>query len=126
MSICRANAAGPQQGLQGLIEQSIRSKPSVFICLTQASQLEVLLTKLGGYLPGLLEFESCDLSLERKKLSMRPRLGYSARKRRVSADDFSLSVSKALLTKVCRHGDAQLPTAIGLEFRLGNSSRHTL
>jgi hypothetical protein len=57
---------------------------------------------------------------------MRPRLGYSARTWRVSADNLPLTVGKTLLTKVGRHSDTQLPTAIGLEFGLGNGSRHTL
>mgnify|MGYP001262399807 CR=1 FL=1 len=72
MSIRWIDASGPKHGLQGLIEQSIGSKPSVLVRLTQASQLKVLLTKLGGYLARLLKLEGCDLRLERKKLSMRP------------------------------------------------------
>ena len=34
MSIRWGDASGPKHGLQGLIDQSISSKPSVFICLT--------------------------------------------------------------------------------------------
>ena len=54
MSIRWDDASGPQHGLQGLIEESIGSKPSVLVRLTQASQLEVLLTQLRGYLARLL------------------------------------------------------------------------
>ena len=50
MSIRWGDASGSEHALQGLIEESISRKPSVLICLAQASQLKVLLTQLGGYL----------------------------------------------------------------------------